>query len=171
MRKGTLFVNAAAAALLALAAVLFLAWSRTTLLDLSFQTGWLLCAGVGALALSWWFPRLEAPRLSRRLRLHLLGGWLLAAVFAVHVDLRAPVGWVETILFVLFALLLTSTVAGTMIVRRVTEATEREGSDAGSIDRWLPIHVSLTYSLFGAALFHGVFTHAHGLMAHLFLHG
>lgn len=165
MRKGPLLLaTASAAALVATAA--FLSWRRSTLLDLSFQTGWLLCAGVGLLAASWWFPRFDRGALARRVRKHLAVSAVLTLVYAAHVDLRLPVGWMESVLFVLFGLLLTSTVAGALLLRRGVAS-----SDAPGIDRWLGLHVSITWALFGAAVFHGVFTHGHGLLAHVFVHG
>ena len=133
-------------------------------LDLSFLSGWALTAGVGVLAWCWWFAGLDAPALSRHMRVHLNVSVALVALCALHVEPHVPTGWIETILLVLFLGLLSSTVVGLRLVRGSGTAIE-------SIHRWLQVHVALTYGLLGAALFHGVFVHGHGMLAYTFLGG
>lgn len=133
-----------------------------TLADASFLTGWILTTGIAVLACFWWFPRFDAAGLPKRMRLHLGLGLLLVLLYALHAELRIPTGWIEGLLLCLLALLVTSTVAGVVLVRDRAGSPER-------VRRWVHVHVPLTYALLGAALFHGVFVHGHGMLAHVFL--
>ena len=143
-----------------------------------FLTGW--CAG-GLLALvahSWWITEMEGPRLRRRLRLHVYAAILLLALFAIHVDFRVPNGWLEVALTALFAAMLASTAVGAKLVGafagvshvgRAEASAPRHEAGERQLRRWLFVHVPLTYSLLSLSLFHGLFVHSHGALAHLFL--
>jgi len=137
------------------------------LVQLSFLSGWALTAGIGILACSWWFGRLDAPGLTRSMRIHLVVGLLLVVLGIYHVDPSLTTGWIETILLVLFVFLLASTVVGLCLVRLARPIQEDEAASK-AIHRWLHVHVALTYGLFGAAVFHGVFVHGHGMLAFVF---
>ncbi len=135
-----------------------------TLLELDFATGWVLLAGVVAVALRFWTPpSADRTSVERRVRGQLALAVVLLAVLGLHMDLELPVGWIESVLFALVAAWTVSTALG---VRLATDTSLDDGPRA----RWIRRHVPLTWSLLGLAVFHGAFVHLHGALAHLFLY-
>ena len=127
-----------------------------------FLTGWVAALVLGISALGWWSPPLdlgERARLQRRVRLNLWVAALLLFTFLVHTEFRMPLGWIERALTLGFVGLLVSSCVGALIAAGTT-------GDRILILRWLRVQVAIHWSLLGLALFHGVFTHTHGLMAH-----
>jgi hypothetical protein len=128
----------------------------------SFASGWALAAGLTIVAALWWTPPAESRSLAKRIRLHLVLALSLAAVFAVHVDLGLPLGWVQTLLFASFIALVASTITGASLV------LSDEPDDAAA-RRWLSFHVPLAWSLTAVSLLHGALSHLHGALAHYLL--
>lgn len=152
--KGLLFL-----VVLAVTTGAWMAWDAArTLHDASFRSGWLLLVVLVAFAVVWW-RRTGRGRDQVGAHFHpiLVVGLVLS--FGMHVGLELPRGWVERSLFVLFLALVLALVRG-------------RSHDAGSQDprsRWGFGQLILGSLLLTMSLFHGVFVHAHGLLAHLFL--
>lgn len=132
-----------------------------------FITGWILAVLLALTALIWWNPPLDegsSAALMRRVKLNLWIGVVLLVAFLTHTELGFPHGWIERLVALGFVVLLSSTVLGGLIVRQ-------HGLDRVLTRRWLQAQVAIHWSLVGLGLFHGIFTHTHGLLAHFFLPG
>lgn len=155
---------------------------QRTLYAPAFLTGWILAGLVCWTAASWWSPPQELEGLARRMRAQVALSLLTLTAFLIHIDLRLPRGWIETALFALAISVGASLVIGRSLALEADER-RRGGTPAGDerrlwrradrerrVSRWLRVHVSLLWALLALALFHGVFLHLHGLLAHLFLY-
>ena len=88
--------------------------------DTSFVSGYLLALLLVCLASFSVRKAIVAPpigRVATWLRLHVLGGWLAVALFAIHVDFRIADGWIEGSLALLFVLTAVSGVVGSILNR------------------------------------------------------
>ena len=137
--------------------------SRASLLDWTFQSGWLLVLLVAALTIPWWFPGSTPLRRARIGHFHPLLLIALWVAYLGHTGLRLPQGWVERVLLVAFAALTLSLLFGRA---RLRDSSERAPV---AFRHWCFLQSVVTSVLLAAALFHGLFVHAHGLLAHLFL--
>lgn len=133
-------------ALLLLAARYFLV---EELQSVYFITGWVTCLFVLASALAWWAP-VSDEALERRISMHLAISIALVTSFSIHTSFRMPGGVLDWILTIWLVIGITSLFVGRFLLTR----------------KWLVCHVSLSYGLAAACLFHGVHVHAHGLFAH-----
>ena len=141
---------------------------KRSLYTFCVQSGWLAAALTAAIALTWWKFDANAPLLRRRVHIQLYLSCLLVVMFAVHIDMRVPNGWMGIALAILFAASAVSTIVGATIVHIAARAAETRPSgeaDLIAVRRWLFVNASLAYSLLGLALIHGVFVHTHGVLA------
>jgi len=149
-----------------LAATLGVGRLQETLYTPTFLTGWLLALPVGLAALAWWRIPSDATELARRVRRQLVLAALALFLFGVHVELELPVGWIETALFALLVAFLASTLSGSVLLADADDPEERDRR----AEAWLRLHVPIVWSLLALGVFHGVFVHLHGLLAHLVLY-
>ena len=142
------------------------------------QSGWLAAAVIAAVALSWWAFNTDGQRLCRRMRRQLCFSCLLVVLFAIHIDMRVPNGWIGLALTILFIAVIASTIVGAVIIHAATRARDSvrrgadatpDGADLVAVRRWLFVNVPLSYSLLGLAIIHGLFVHSHGTLAFYFL--
>lgn len=134
--------------------------AHDTLRSAYFLSGWIALVPVAALAVAWWGGAHDGAGLARRVRRHLLGSAVLAALLALHVDLRVPNGGMEVVLAALFVALVVSTLAGAWLVGSA-------GAEAVPVRRWLVAHVALVHGLLQLALVHGLVSHFHGPLSKL----
>ena len=102
------------------------------LYDGAFLSGWLLLLTMLFLALyniRKKIPVLPIGSSSAWLQLHVYAGWLAIVLFALHVGLRVPDGWLETILAVLFVLVAGSGVVGLVLSRNLSRRLTRRGEE------------------------------------------
>ena len=163
MRRKTWIWYAVWVALLVAVTFRLQAALQDSLYEYTYLSGWCLAAVIVGFGLTWWFPDVDYTRLSRRMHLHLSVSGLLAVLYVIHTEFRLPVGWMQTGLFALFVALIASTISGVSILLK-----RNPGPDPDTIRRWLYVHVPMTYGLLALGLFHGVFVHAHGALAHFF---
>ena len=112
------------AAVLTVSALLLLIYVSYTLSlrDVSFLTGWLLLASIVALTLfnvRKKLPFLPLLRSALWLQAHLYLGLATVLVFALHVDLRVPNGWLEGLVALLFAVVVLSGLGGLLLSRTI----------------------------------------------------
>ena len=135
----------------------------TTLLDPSFATGWILAVVVVLVGRPWWLPGSVAEREAWLLRLNLLLLAGMLAAYVGHAGLHWPPGWTERALLVLLVGSAASVLGGRRLLLRGA------APDPGRVRRWLALQTALSAMLVTLTVIHGVFVHAHGLLAHLFL--
>lgn len=112
--------------------VIFLAWwlSQATLLDTNFLSGWILASLFILLAsynLRKMLKFLPLGSSSLWLQIHLYMGWLTLALFAVHIGLRIPNGWLESILAVIYMAVAGSGIVGILLSRTAAPRLTRRG--------------------------------------------
>lgn len=133
----------------------------TTLLDGSVVTGWSLGLALVLVTRPWWAPGTVSEREALRVRLNLWLPAFLALAYVGHAGVRWPAGWAERALLVLLA----AALVGALVGRRL----QRAGAEEDAVRRWLLVQTAIGASLVTLSVIHGVFVHAHGLLAHLFL--
>ena len=131
-----------------------------TLYELDFVTGWPLLALLFALALAWLRTPARPAAGGAASPLHAVGCAVLVALFACHVRLTLPLGALQIVLFAGFVLYLGGWGVGVALAT----ASGRVGLSS----RWLRLHACSTSALLTLGAFHGVFSQAHGLLAHVF---
>lgn len=129
-----------------------------TLYELDFVTGWPLLALLSALA--WWRTRPSSAARGPAAPLHAVGCAALVALFACHVRLTLPMGVVQIALFAGFVLYVAGWGVGVALATVPGESGRHSG--------WLRLHACSTSALLTLGAFHGVFSQAHGLLAHVF---
>ncbi len=98
----------------------------------------------------------------------MLVGLATAALFALHLEFRAPNGWLESALAAMFVALVASGLAGVLLQLGLRGgAIDAEETGPLLVRRWLFVHVPLSASVLSLGLLHGVLVHAHGFLAHL----
>ena len=127
-----------------------------------FLSGWGLLA-----ALSYdLFRRLRDAGIKTEVGNHAALSLLAASLFATHLELRIPNGWLEGVLSVLFLLLLSNAIMGSLVqmgLRTGVLGPKRVSPDFAR--GWMTIHVPLTSSIVALGIVHGVLVHSHGVMA------
>lgn len=118
----------------------------------SFVTGWVLFVFVLGFAAHWWLPAVGGA-LEARIAKHQAWSLALVCAFAIHVEFRLPGGFLDLVLTSWLALMVVSLFVGRFLLTQ----------------RWVQLHVAISYGLVAACLFHGVHVHAHGLFAHCLL--
>ena len=140
-----------------------------TLFSPRFSSGWALTLVVFGVVCLWWSAPKERSGLARRLRIQTVLAALVVAGFLVHAEARLPLGWIETGLFGLAIAFLGSSWVGGALLREAGSDSDQASGDA-RLARWIRVHAGVVGALLGLALFHGLFVHAHGWLAHLFLY-
>ncbi len=172
IRQASLVRAVGGLSLVALAGALAVTGADRTLYAPTFLSGWSLAAVAALPLVAWWSPPGELAAFGRRARRQLWVAALMLGLFLVHVELRLPLGWLETTLFALLVAFLASSCVGASLAIR--ELGARRGERLADLERgaarWLRVHVALASALFALGLFHGAFVHLHGWLAHRFLH-
>jgi hypothetical protein len=132
-----------------------------TLYELDFLSGWFLLAALAAFAIAWWrgAPAADPRRLAAPV--HAVGCAVLVALFACHVRMTLPLGWIQIVLFAAFVLYLAGWAVGVVRAYAPGDSARRSG--------WLRVHACSTSVLLTLGVLHGVFSHAHGLLAYVFM--
>jgi hypothetical protein len=153
---------AAAFALFAGAALL----REYTFHRLYFVTGWGLLLAI-AFDL---FRRLRAASGECEVGSHAALTILATSLFATHLELRVPNGWLEGALALLFMFLLSNAIMGSLVELGLQVGFLRPKRIAPHFARgWMLVHVPLTASLVALAMVHGVLVHGHGVIAYALL--
>ena len=162
LRRQQLATVCAAVALLVGAALL----REHTLHRLYFATGWALLIAI-ALDL---FRRLRDLDGECRIGTHAALSILATALFATHLEMRVPNGWLEGALALLFLILLSNAIMGSLVQLGLRSGVFGPQSISPDFARaWMFVHVPLTASLLALGIVHGVLVHGHGLMAYAVL--
>ncbi len=124
---GTLLLLAAVAGLLAL-------WLRFDPLmpKMPYLTGWFLFVLMVVLAAyngRKKLPFLPAVRSDTWLQVHIYVGFFTAALFAVHVGMRIPGGWFESVLAWLYVLVMVSGIGGLAMSRIIPKRLTTRGGE------------------------------------------
>lgn len=115
-------VNLAAALGVSVLLLLVYVSYSLSLRDASFLTGWLLLASMLALTLfnaRKKLPFLPLLRSAVWLQAHIYLGLATVLIFALHVELRVPNGWLEGLLALLFGVVVLSGVGGLVLSRAI----------------------------------------------------
>jgi hypothetical protein len=121
--------------LLILATITVVAWyhtRRSALGDISVATGWLLFGLILFLALYNVRKKLSFLRLGSSatwLQLHAYAGVFSVVLFLLHITLRPPSGWFESMLALAFSLLAVSGLVGLYLSRAIPPRLSRRGEE------------------------------------------
>jgi len=138
-------------------------WLDQGLLLPTFLSGWLLLLALGLGALGWLRSLSNVEALRKRLGRQQLLAALMLSLFVVHGGLHVPRGWIEGAATLGFVMLLAVTLYGSCILLDPSSTNHR-------LKRWLRLQVRLHSALFCLALFHGIFTHTHCVLAYFLFH-
>ncbi len=127
-RRRNLAITIAVSAILIGAHAVYTAALR----DSAFLSGWLLLATVLFLALlniRKKLPMLPVVSASAWLQWHIYAGWISIVLFILHIGIRFPDGWLETILAGLFVLVVGSGAVGLALSRINARRLTRHGEE------------------------------------------
>jgi len=162
LRRWEIAAIAAALALFAGAALL----REHTFHRLYFVTGWGLLLAIGFDL----FRRLRDANGECEVGSHAALTILATSLFATHLELRVPNGWIEGTLALLFMILLSNAIMGSLMQLGLRVGFLRPKHVAPHFARgWMLVHVPLTASLVALGMVHGVLVHSHGLIAYALL--
>ena len=89
---------------------------------------------------------------------------LLVGVYLAHVEFRIPAGVIDR------ALTLGVLFLGLSLIFGLRRSRPQIGGRPSTLPGWwLNLHAGITASLLTLAIIHGVFSHAHGFLAHLMM--
>ena len=151
-------VIAAALAIFAGAALL----REHTFARLYFLSGWALLAAI-AYDL---FRRVRDAGSRCEVGNHAALTLLAASLFGTHLELRIPNGWLEGMLALLFMLLLSNAIMGSLLQAGLRSGALGPKRVSPEFARgWMVVHIPLTASIVALGMVHGMLVHSHGLMA------